>query len=196
MKKFFVVMVLFALCAPADAIYKCKNPDGSISFSDAPCGARDEGVDMEKEQEYQEAVERRKREALEMRAMELRERNATLVEVRKKKDVFARQYHRVLDENAWPHYTQEAYPELVEEYFDRMIEVEDFRYKAVPLVLNSQRCDQVTRSGLDREWSKIDNIYITVECRNGNQFRMSEQGIKEGIVPSPIFVNGENGDDE
>jgi hypothetical protein len=124
----------------------------------------------------------------------LRERKAKLAEVRKKKDIFARQYFRILDANAWPHYTEEAYPELAKEYFDRMIDVEELRYKSVSLVLNSQRCDIVSHCDLDQEWSKLDNIYILVECRNGNRFRMNEQGIKGGVIPQPTTVNTSNND--
>lgn len=184
--RILVVVLLLTFAGTAHSIYKCKDPDGSISFSDAPCGARGEGVDVEKELRYQESLERRKEQEKNLLAMKKRERAGKLINVRKRKVIFTGQYFKIIAKDAFPDYTAEAYPELEKTYYERMIDIEGYRLSAVRLTLNSQKCDKVSASNIDESNSSLKDVNILVECVNGNNFLMNEKDIVKGTVPSPI----------
>jgi len=184
--RIFIVVLCLVFAGTANAFYKCKKPDGSVSFSDAPCGVRDDGVDIEKEQRYQESLEKRTEQERDRLAMEKRERTGKLMSERKRQDVFVRQYFKVIAKDAIPHYTAEEYPELEKTYYDRMVDIESYRLSAVRLVLNSQQCDKVSASNLDQPNSTPKDLNILVECVNGNRFRLHEKEITKGTVPAPL----------
>lgn len=179
-----VLCLVFA--GSANAIYKCKNTDGSISFSDAPCGARDDGVDLDKEKRYQESLEQRKVEEKERKVEARRERDGKLLGVRQRTQIFLQTYFKVVDKNAIPPYTADAYPELEEAYYDRMVDIESMRLRMVRLVLNSQQCDKVMSAELDQTVSTPELLSFTVGCANGKRFAMDEKAIETGNTPVPI----------
>lgn len=181
-----LALTILVFAGSANAIYKCKNPDGSISFSDAPCGVRDDGVDIEKERRFQESLQRRAEEEKARQAEKKRERQAKLSSVRKRTEAFLNTYFKVVDKKAVPPYIAEEYPELEEKFYDRMVDIENFRIRAVRLVLNTQQCDKVMSSSLDDARSTKEKVWIEVTCRNGNRFPMDELAIENGATPKAI----------
>lgn len=184
--RIFVMFFCILFVGTADAFFRCQNPDGSISFSDSPCGTRDEGVDLERERLHQETLQARQREEQERLAALRRERDAQLREVRQRKQRFIQQYPRLIQEGAFPSYTAEKYPEIVAEYEAQLLAIEQAQLDAARLTLNSQQCDQITRVELDPEHSSAEHFSLLIRCVNEKLFRLDNKEIGNRVVPKAL----------
>jgi len=191
--KFIVVMASWLMLSSTTiaGVYKCKDAAGNTTYQPSPCAEENEAhqLDLRTGGHTDLAIEQKKRQAdLELNEQQQEEKQRLIeAETKRKADTIEQSAlnQQVIKENskqysayAIPPYIPGKLPALVEQYKNRLPEIEKFRRLAAQKALATGECNRVEVDELSIK-SKSNLLVISVDCSTGKTFYFTETELVE-----------------
>ena len=194
--KLIVLICGFLLTGFVQAgIYKCVNSEGKKSYQNSPCQSNSNAaelnlatggsvaIDEKKQKELllkqRQAEEQARLEEEKHKLQQLKQQRIAATEAENKKNL------EIIKNNpgkftafAIPPYTLEDHPPLVDDFIERLPEIQKFRRLAAKKALFSGKCDRVEASELNLKSTKKSLIFL-VECSNTQRMYFNESELSD-----------------
>ncbi len=189
-KTVFFLAVFFSTASVA-GVYKCTDASGSTSYQAKPCEKQKQAfemniqtgskVDLNRLENLQQLSEQQKQEqeiekqrlikkAAELKKAAMAESSVTQRLIKNN----PRQYSAF----AIPPYNPEMLPAIVQQFENRLPEIEKFRRLAAQKALRSSQCHRVEADDLNVK-SQKDQLVFKVDCSTGQSFLFNESELTD-----------------